>query len=501
MRKLYRLVHSLLLVTTPSLLVYPQDHYLIQQIYSHEKMYDGFNLTYDDILDLLQDIEAEVIEDFSEEQSNKISHFITFLARQGTLHGDYAALARLQNDTATLFGDQSNFFDYTYASPCINTSTIFPTLVNNAEDAMIFLCKYKKDKQKKKKEKKNKKQKSKQHHHQSSFTRIKNFIKKHKKAIIIGAIVVIATAVVIVAIAGTVSSAGAAAAAAAAAGTATNGNNKNEPKEQGQEQDLLSSPISDSLSFVNQIPELESAIETHTSNFKETVTKKDLLHISNQSHEDEDIALEEKARNLGAILAHQALDGVAELLSFAPHLLEEIKDVGQQIFPECFIDLQDEFEITPVKNFENLMAIGHEKIDVVFSTEQASFYTPEAKDAKNKFAIGIIPFPGIFSEGILNANKLTDAGKVTDRAGFTRAGRSLMKHGYRESSVFPKPVGTPAQVNEHGQKILEKILNHPEKKLIPREVERFGKVVDIYAPDIGGARYTSEGEFIGFLEP
>ena len=31
--------------------------------------------------------------------------------------------------------------------------------------------------------------------------------------------------------------------------------------------------------------------------------------------------------------------------------------------------------------------------------------------------------------------------RVLDRAGFTKAGRGLMKHGYREGSVFPKPVG------------------------------------------------------------
>ena len=182
-------------------------------------------------------------------------------------------------------------------------------------------------------------------------------------------------------------------------------------------------------------------------------------------------------------------------------MLEEIKDIGQRILPESLHRPNDGAEITPMKNFENLVATGHEKIDQVFSTDQAGLYTPEAKEARDRFAIGIIPFPGIFSGGAFNANKLSEAGKAVDRAGFTRAGRGLMKHGYREGSVFPKPVGNPAQVNEHGQKVLESILNHPEKKLIPGEFERFGKVVDVYASGIGGARYTAEGEFIGFLEP
>ena len=92
-------------------------------------------------------------------------------------------------------------------------------------------------------------------------------------------------------------------------------------------------------------------------------------------------------------------------------------------------------------------------------------------------------------------------GKALDRAGLTKAGRGLMKHGYRDGSVFPKPVGTPAQINEHGQKILESILKHPDRRDIVGEYEKFGKVLDIYAPGIGGVRYNANNEFIGFLEP
>ena len=49
--------------------------------------------------------------------------------------------------------------------------------------------------------------------------------------------------------------------------------------------------------------------------------------------------------------------------------------------------------------------------------------------------------------------------------------------------------------------MLEGIVNHPEKKMIQGRSERFGNVVDIYAPGMGGARYSVKGEFIGFLEP
>ena len=45
------------------------------------------------------------------------------------------------------------------------------------------------------------------------------------------------------------------------------------------------------------------------------------------------------------------------------------------------------------------------------------------------------------------------------------------------------------------------ILNHPKKEIVHGEFARYGKVIDIKAPEIGGARYTVDGKFIGFLEP
>jgi filamentous hemagglutinin len=77
-----------------------------------------------------------------------------------------------------------------------------------------------------------------------------------------------------------------------------------------------------------------------------------------------------------------------------------------------------------------------------------------------------------------------------------------MKHGYREGSVFPKPLGNPAQINEHGQKVLDKILNHPEKIVKQYINSRYGPVIEIESPDIGGARFTGDGkEMMGFMEP
>ena len=102
---------------------------------------------------------------------------------------------------------------------------------------------------------------------------------------------------------------------------------------------------------------------------------------------------------------------------------------------------------------------------------------------------------------IANMDKFAEAGRAMDRASLTKAGRGLMKHGYRDGSVHPKPVGTIAEVNKLGQEVLESILNHPEKLVTQRPHPNFGKVIDIMVPEKGGVRFTSDGKMIGFLEP
>jgi hypothetical protein len=133
--------------------------------------------------------------------------------------------------------------------------------------------------------------------------------------------------------------------------------------------------------------------------------------------------------------------------------------------------------------------------------DQAVSYSPEAKEADNRFVIGILPPPGMFTKISVDIAQFAEAGKAIDRAGFTKAGRGVMKHGYREGSAFPKPTGNPAQVNQQGQQILESILNHPEKIVYERPHPDFGKVIEVVVPGKWGARFTTDGEMVGFLEP
>ncbi|MCB1107781.1 MAG: hypothetical protein KDK76_06775 [Chlamydiia bacterium] len=176
----------------------------------------------------------------------------------------------------------------------------------------------------------------------------------------------------------------------------------------------------------------------------------------------------------------------------------------------------------------------HEKIDNLFGTQFASSFTPEALENQPEVTEGILPPPGgnlttttkriaaiASSTGVatsaaavgsaltqtsalpngMSIERLTEAGKADDRGGLTRAGRGLQKHGGRSDTVFPFPSGSVSEINTHGQEVLENILSHPNKTITVSNTDRYGIIIDIHAPGIGGVRYDNNGNFIGFLQP
>ena len=104
--------------------------------------------------------------------------------------------------------------------------------------------------------------------------------------------------------------------------------------------------------------------------------------------------------------------------------------------------------------------------------------------------------------GQLELDSLTKTGASMDPAAksgnFTIAGRALQKHGSRDGSAYPAARGTPTQINEQGQKILDGIVKTPGASV--KEGNRFGGF-DVIAPDGRGARFDPQGNFRGFLEP
>ncbi len=117
--------------------------------------------------------------------------------------------------------------------------------------------------------------------------------------------------------------------------------------------------------------------------------------------------------------------------------------------------------------------------------------------AKKTLALEVLSQTNTFPAIISTADKLVEAGKAMDRGGLTKAGRALMKHGYREGSVFPKPVGTTLQINEHGQKILQEIVS--DRQAVSYS-NKFGGQ-DIFSSSGRGVRFDDKGNLMGFLQP
>lgn len=144
----------------------------------------------------------------------------------------------------------------------------------------------------------------------------------------------------------------------------------------------------------------------------------------------------------------------------------------------------DKFEIEIVDYFDTEELVA----EVYYSSSQWAKIFSKNKELKVQFYThpnkGHLEFP--FKEAL----------RILEEA----KSKLLKKMGTKSLFFSIEPIDAK-KINEQAQEILEKILNHPEKTVIYGELSRFGKIMDIYAPGLGGARYTVDEEFIGFLEP
>ena len=427
---------------------------------------DQHLLTYDNILMLIDAIEQDELEGKNPEEVEQIAEFLCLLAEKGAAEDDPIALAEIRSDSYELCcGTREDLFRL----PFLNDDLYSIQTAVYKDHANPLLCKSWASKQCKS---------------------VKKFTKKHKKAILIGAIVVVA--VVAVTIAAVAIGAGAASSAAAIAGAAA-------PSLSSQGEPSLS-PIdlvekNRSVSSVKDSHELVQAIENKTSGIKTALFEEIRADQFVMTEEESNWLFAEKARELGSVLAHELLDGVTSLISPVPQFFSQVKEAGSRFLPEgpsC--PEPNQYISDPLETFNETAMLFHEKIDDLFGTDRADLYSPDAEEFE--FAIGMPPLPGTLT-GIFSENSaLLAAGKAADRGGLTKAGRALMKHGYRENSPFPKPLGNPQQVNIHGERILAEILNNPGREVI---IGKKGEI-KIYSPDGRGAYFRKDGTFRGFIE-
>ena len=109
---------------------------------------------------------------------------------------------------------------------------------------------------------------------------------------------------------------------------------------------------------------------------------------------------------------------------------------------------------------------------------------------------------GYWIKGSRCASSLDDLSKAAgaiDKGGFTKAGRSLQKHGSRPGSKWSQSdinVNSPQQANSRGQNLVDDALTTPGSKVVPNR--RGG--TDVITPDGRTIRYNRDGTFQGFRE-
>lgn len=362
MQYIRQFIYLILLITTPSGFIYPQN-YPIKSCYKEtlqrNPMKDLSLLTYDEILDLLDEIEFGGLEEkCSFEELENINQFLANLAIKGAEDNN----SNLQNDVIDL-RSAGNFYQNAHL---LNGQdyTVYPAICY--ENANIILCK-------------------------SFWKKTKNFVQNHKKEIIIGAIIVVAVVVTVAVVATTVAATSTVAATAAGAAACEN-------NQESYQKDRLK-PEKEESPALHQPPE---SMPTKQVNLLKQELHEHFEPIKELAKEEYNSSFCEKARGFGAHLTHEALDSLSELGSVGPQLQQELVDLSAKFFPESMIpeDMKN-----PMENYETHVAQGHDKIDQIFSTNQPEYHTTGTKGAHNENITRCeMPLPKNFSSAFKTAN-------------------------------------------------------------------------------------------------
>ena len=390
-----------LLLTVPPFLVYPQAQ-IPSIIYSTTvstqvnidpseietpPLLNKPHFSYDDMLNFIEELEEGELENkYSPAELEKINYFLATLAKEGVLPNEAEEEYAVEEDVQELLHEDLNY-NCLFSFDSEKDYAFTPAILYG-QGIEVILCKSWVKK---------------------SWKKTKSFVKKHKKAIIIGAAVVAAATIVVCVVAASVA-AGAAATGAAGAAGATGANSSSKHKTTPQAESPKKT-VENKLPSVQETPLLQSAVNDHIGSFKNLAVEKQLFQDPNPTSNE--FSLGETARNLGSCLAHETLDGISQMAVIIPQLNEEIKTIGSQFLPDSLIQ-DNPISTNSIEKYDNLMAAGHQKIDQAFLTDHADCYNPafKANDLNNKFDIGILPPPGSFSRGakIANFRRVIQAG-------------------------------------------------------------------------------------------
>ena len=388
----------------PSLIALPQDD--IPNIQMHPQhihqtasggciQLNNELFSYEDILELIEEIEEGNIEErCTPEEIEGINQFIAILAKEGILPGDLHQEFAVNMDIQELLFQNDN--DYRFAYSLDGGHSIQPAVFYGQENPV--LCKSWGKKQ---------------------WDQTRKFVKKHKKEIIIGAAIVIAVAVtvtiIVVVCSSTTAGTAAGSAIGAAGGALADDSSESKPKESkhnhSRSEKVENTTVSTEPEIIevspiplSETPLLMEVIAEQVNEFKDNMVVECLV-TSEKSLDPESPSFTQNVKEYGIILAHKLLEETSEIVSVVPHLLDEIRDIGERCIPSSVCDLQTSDIYNPIGNFEDTVERGHQAIDNFFGVDQSQART-ENQDNGPEFALGILPPPSALGSVVASEGKV-----------------------------------------------------------------------------------------------
>ncbi len=420
--------NSLSLCIIPSLVAHPLDdipniHIPTQRTFQSNAgglvEINNEQFSYDDILELIEEIESgDIEESCAPEEIDGINRFIAMLASQGILPGDTYQEFVLNGDIQELLSKNDN--DYRFAYSLDGGYSIEPAVFYGQANGI--LCKSWVKKQ---------------------WDHTRKFVKKHKKEIIIGVAIVVAVAVTVTVIVIVCSSSAAAtavgSAAGATAGACSGDSSQSQSNSSGSSENIAAEPEPQTVEAspipnnevpqiievgpipINEVPLLSEVISEQVNEFKNHMAAESLIN-PDKSLDPESPSFTENARKFGIVLAHKAFEEVAGIVSVVPQGLEEIREIGELFIPSSICDFQPDDLFNPLGNFEDRVDKGHEAIDHFFGVDQSHAYVRSSGN-QTECAIGILPPPSFFGSLVATEGRVA-ATQVSSTCGW-RVGQPI----------------------------------------------------------------------------
>lgn len=271
----------------------------------------------------------------------RVNKYLAFLAKEGILPGEFEEEEILEEDTYDLMYGEGSAFELVHYLENSHEYIIIPAVINGYSGYNIIQCgKISK-----------------------AWKKTKKFVKKHKKAIIIGAVVVVAvTAVAIAVIAASSATAASAASAAAGAAGAAISDSSSSSSSGSKENSPSIANSSEIQTPSNDIPIFTSAMEEQISSFKENLAQENFFEPSNSTRQC--LSLEEIGRVIGPLFAHESFNQFNNQFSNYPQFAQEIQSLSSQA----------NFKLPPGAS-QGPLDFCHQEIDRRFSTDYGPMFS------------------------------------------------------------------------------------------------------------------------------